>query len=66
MKRSVGLWQLWGFAVTSLLGTLLHFFCDWFGGANWVAPFSGVKSATFVRIFSDRGIAQLPFLWYNE
>ena len=47
MKRSVGLWQLWGFAVTALLGTLLHFLYDWSGGALWVAPFSGVNESTW-------------------
>ncbi len=47
MKRSVGLWQLMGFAVTSLLGTLLHFLYDWAGGALWLAPFSGVNESTW-------------------
>ena len=47
MKRSVGLWQLMGFAVTSLLGTLLHFLYDWLGGAVWIAPFSGVNESTW-------------------
>ena len=47
MKRSIGLWQLWGFALTSLLGTLLHFLYDWTGGALWVAPFSGVNESTW-------------------
>ena len=47
MKREVGIWQLWGFAVTALLGTLLHFLYDWLGGAVWVAPFSGVNESTF-------------------
>ena len=47
MKRSVGLWQLWGFAVTSLLGTLLHFLYDWLGGAAWIAPFSGINESTW-------------------
>lgn len=47
MKRSVGLWQLWGFAVTSLGGTLLHFLYEWLGGAVWVAPFSGVNESTW-------------------
>jgi len=28
MKRSMGLWQLMGFAVTSLGGTLLHFYTN--------------------------------------
>ena len=47
MKRQVWLWQLWGFAVTSLGGTLLHFLYDWLGGAVWIAPFSGVNESTF-------------------
>lgn len=47
MKRSVGLWELWGFAVTSLIGTLLHFLYDWLGGAVWIAPFSGVNESTW-------------------
>ena len=47
MKRSIGLWQLWGFAVTSLGGTLLHFLYDWLGAARWIAPFSGVNESTF-------------------
>ena len=47
MKRSIGLWQIVGFAVTSLGGTLLHFLYDWLGGAVWIAPFSGVNESTF-------------------
>ena len=47
MKRSIGLWQLMGFAVTSLLGTILHFLYDWLGGAVWIAPFSGVNESTW-------------------
>ena len=47
MKRSIGLWQLMGFAVTALGGTLLHFLYDWFGGALWIAPFSGVNESTW-------------------
>ena len=47
MKRSVGLWQLWGFAVASLLGTLLHFLYEWLGEAAWIAPFSGVNESTW-------------------
>lgn len=47
MKRSIGLWQLMGFAVTSLAGTLLHFLYDWTGGAVWVAPFSAVNESTW-------------------
>ena len=47
MKRSMGLWQLMGFAVTSLLGTILHFLYDWLGEALWIAPFSGVNESTW-------------------
>ena len=47
MKKTIGLWQLWGFAVTSLCGTLLHFLYDWLGEAKWIAPFSGVNESTW-------------------
>ncbi len=47
MERSIGLWQLMGFAVTSLGGTLLHFLYDWLGEAAWIAPFSGVNESTW-------------------
>ena len=47
MNRSIGIWQLFGFAVTSLGGTLLHFLYDLTGGSAWVAPFSGVNESTF-------------------
>ena len=47
MKKQIGLWQLWGFAVTSIVGTLLHFLYDWLGGATWIAPFSGVNESTW-------------------
>ena len=47
MKRSIGLWQLMGYAVTALGGTLLHFLYDWLGRAAWIAPFSGVNESTW-------------------
>ena len=47
MKRAIGIWQLAGFAVTALGGTLLHFLYEWTGGAAWVAPFSGVNESTW-------------------
>ena len=47
MKRSIGIWQLWGFAVTSLGGTILHFLYEWLGEATWIAPFSGVNESTW-------------------
>ena len=47
MTRSIGLWQLSGFALTALGGTLLHFLYDWLGEAVWVAPFSGVNESTW-------------------
>ena len=47
MDRSARLWQLLGFGVTALGGTLLHFLYDWLGEAVWVAPFSGVNESTW-------------------
>lgn len=47
MKRSIGLWQLMGFAITSLGGTILHFLYEWLGNAIWIAPFSGVNESTW-------------------
>ena len=47
MTRSMGTWQLMGFAVTSLAGTLLHFLYEWFKEAAWIAPFSGVNESTW-------------------
>jgi hypothetical protein len=47
MKKHIGLWQLFGFAVTSLLGTVLHFLYELSGSSVWIAPFSGVNESTF-------------------
>ena len=47
MKRTIWIWELFGFAVTVLCGTLLHFLYDWLGGAVFVAPFSGVNESTW-------------------
>jgi len=47
MKRSIGLWQFFGFAVATLGGTLLHFLYEWLGKAAWIAPFSGVNESTW-------------------
>ena len=47
MKRSMGLWKLMGFGVTSLGGTLLHFLYDWLGEAVWIAPISAVNESTW-------------------
>ena len=47
MKQRVGLWQLMGFAVASLGGTVLHFLYEWLGEAPLIAPFSGVNESTW-------------------
>jgi len=47
MKRRIGLWQLMGFAITSLGGTLLHFLFEWSGKAIWIAPISGINESTW-------------------
>ena len=47
MKRSIGVWQFFGFATTSFIGTLLHFLYEWLGESIIVAPFSGVNESTW-------------------
>lgn len=47
MKRTVWLWQLMGFAVTSFLGTVLHFLYEWLGKSPVAALFSGVNESTW-------------------
>ena len=47
MKKSINLWALVGFAVTSFLGTILHFLYDWLGKASIIAPFSSVNESTW-------------------
>ena len=47
MKQSIGLWQFFGFGVTALGGTILHFLYEWLGDAVWIAPFSGVNESTW-------------------
>lgn len=46
MKKSADLWGLWGFAVVSLCGTLLHFLYDWYP-SPFTALFSGVNESTW-------------------
>ena len=47
MKRSFSLSQFFGFSVTSMGGTLLHFLYDWADQSIWAAPFSGVNESTW-------------------
>ena len=47
MKRSIGVSQFLGFAITSLGGTILHFLYEWLGNAAWIAPFSGINESTW-------------------
>ena len=47
MKRTVWIWQFFGFAFVSLFGTLLHFAYEFFGESGWIAPLSGVNESTF-------------------
>ena len=47
MKRSIWISTLWGFAFTSLFGTVLHFLYDILGESVFIAPFSGVNESTW-------------------
>ena len=60
MKRTVWMWQLWGFAFTSLGGTLLHFLYEWLGKPMWIAPFSGVNESTWEHM----KLLFFPMLFY--
>jgi hypothetical protein len=47
MKPNIPLWQFSGFALSTLMGTLLHFMYDWTNGSILIAPFSGVNESTW-------------------
>ena len=47
MKQASSLWQAAGFALSTFVGTLLHFLYDWTNGSILVAPFSGVNESTW-------------------
>ncbi len=47
MMEAFSLWQMAGFALTTLGGTLLHFVYDWTGKSTLVAPFSGINESTW-------------------
>ena len=58
--------QLLGFAVTALLGTLLHFLYEWTGGARWAAIISGVNESTFehMKLLFWPMLVFALFQWY--
>lgn len=70
MKRQIGLWQLMGFAITALLGTVLHFLYDLTGGALWIAPFSGVNESTWEHMkllfWPMVAFAAVQYLFFRE
>ena len=45
MKRSIGFWQMIGYILTAILGTILHFVFDWTGGNVVAALFSAVNES---------------------
>ena len=47
MKRSIVLWQMIGFGVTALAGSLLHYIYEWTNSSVWVAGFSAVNESTW-------------------
>ena len=47
MKKSLFLWQLCGFAFTSLAGTLLHYLFEWSNESPLAAVISGVNESTW-------------------
>ncbi len=47
MKSKISLWQFFGFGVTALGGTLLHYLYEWTGESRIAALFSGVNESTW-------------------
>lgn len=50
MNKNLALWQFSGFALTSLLGSLLHFLYGWTNESLLVAPFSAVNESTWEHL----------------
>lgn len=70
MRKRLIRWQLFGFAVTSLAGTLLHFLYDWLGQSPWIAPFSGVNESTWEHMkllfWPMLGFAAVQRLFFSD
>lgn len=47
MRQKIALWQLVGFSLTSLFGTVLHFLYEWSGQSIFAALISGVNESTW-------------------
>ncbi len=47
MKRNLFLWQLSGFGIVSLAGTILHYLYEWTSESAIAALFSGVNESTW-------------------
>ena len=60
MKHS-SFWQAAGFAVSTLVGTLLHCLYDWTGESPLVAVFSGVERGLYLLEQTQRMDGFYPF-----
>ncbi len=45
MRKSLYLWQFFGFFIVAILGTILHFLYDWTGGNTLVGLFSAINES---------------------
>ena len=54
MKKQIAFWQMVGFLVVAIAGTLLHFLFDWTGENTFVALFSAVNESIWEHL-------KLPF-----
>ncbi len=61
MKRKLRRWEIVGFAVTGLLGTLLHFVYGWTGENRIAAAFSAVNESTWEHM----KLLFVPFLVFT-
>ena len=69
MKRSI-FWQAAGFAVSTLIGTLLHFLYDWTKESAVAALFSGVNESTWEHMkllyWPLIGFAVFQYFFFRE
>ena len=61
MKRKLRHWEIAGFAVTGLFGTLLHFVYGWTGEMRVAAAFSAVNESTWEHM----KLLFIPFLVFT-
>lgn len=61
MKRTLSTWELAGFGIVCLAGTLLHFLYDWSMGNRIAAAFAAVNESTW----ENMKLLYVPYFFYG-